>query len=120
MLTHVVRYELHLYLANMYIIYVRLVIGSYVNSSPTIIADILIVRSITRVDELLIGKSSVKYIATASTGYDHIDTDYLKARAHFFDTIRSQHRSRRGFNSYRLNGFIDEIADTLNNLGFKR
>lgn len=43
-------------------------------------ADILIVRSITRVDDLLIGKSRVKYIATASTGYDHIDTKYLRER----------------------------------------
>jgi len=51
-------------------------------------ADILIVRSITRVDELLLGKSKVKYVATASTGYDHVDTDYLTERGiHFFSAL---------------------------------
>lgn len=48
-------------------------------------ADILIVRSVTRVDELLLDKSNVRYVATASTGYDHIDTQYLEKRGiHFF------------------------------------
>lgn len=48
-------------------------------------ADILLVRSITRVDEALIGKSRVRYVATASTGFDHIDTDFLNDRdIHFF------------------------------------
>ncbi len=48
-------------------------------------ADILIVRSVTRVDELLLDKSNVRYVASASTGYDHIDTQYLEKRGiHFF------------------------------------
>ncbi len=113
MTKYVVRYELHLYLANLYIIHYVKYFRISVTEHPTIIADeripyvreafqslgklitlsgrdmnaitirdadILIVRSITRVDELLIGKSNVQYVATASTGYDHIDTQYLEER----------------------------------------
>ncbi len=42
-------------------------------------ADILLVRSITRVDEPLLGESSVKFAATATIGIDHIDQQYLAA-----------------------------------------
>ncbi|MBW8017366.1 MAG: 4-phosphoerythronate dehydrogenase [Planctomycetes bacterium] len=40
-------------------------------------ADILLVRSITKVNEELLGSSSVKFAATATIGMDHIDRDYL-------------------------------------------
>ena len=43
-------------------------------------ADALIVRTRTRCDERLLGGSSVKFIATATIGFDHLDTGYL-ARA---------------------------------------
>ena len=42
--------------------------------------DVLIVRSITRVDEALLGNSPVRFVGTATIGYDHIDVDYLKKR----------------------------------------
>jgi len=46
---------------------------------PVIIkdADILLVRSITKVNAELLEGSSVKFVATATIGTDHIDTDYL-------------------------------------------
>jgi len=40
--------------------------------------DILIVRSITRVDEKLLHSSSVKFVGTSTIGYDHIDLQYLQ------------------------------------------
>ncbi|MCF7955746.1 MAG: 4-phosphoerythronate dehydrogenase [Phycisphaerae bacterium] len=40
-------------------------------------ADILLVRSITKVNEELLGGSRVKFAATATIGMDHIDLDYL-------------------------------------------
>lgn len=40
-------------------------------------ADVLIIRTRTRCDAALLKRSQVKYIATATIGYDHIDTDYL-------------------------------------------
>ena len=41
-------------------------------------ADALIVRTRTRCDAALLQGSSVKFIATATIGFDHIDTDYCK------------------------------------------
>jgi erythronate-4-phosphate dehydrogenase len=40
-------------------------------------ADALIVRTRTRCDEALLGGSHVRFIATATIGYDHLDTRYL-------------------------------------------
>lgn len=40
-------------------------------------ADILIVRSVTRVDETLLSNSAVRFVGTATIGVDHIDLDYL-------------------------------------------
>lgn len=41
-------------------------------------ADILLVRSVTQVNEALLSGSSVKMVATATIGTDHVDLDYLK------------------------------------------
>jgi erythronate-4-phosphate dehydrogenase len=43
-------------------------------------ADILIVRSETRVDKALLEGSAVRFVGTVTIGTDHIDTDYLQAR----------------------------------------
>lgn len=43
-------------------------------------ADALIVRTRTRCDQNLLDGSSVKFIATATIGYDHIDTTYCKQK----------------------------------------
>lgn len=43
-------------------------------------ADVLLVRSITQVNEALLADSSVKFVATATIGTDHIDEPYLSAR----------------------------------------
>lgn len=39
--------------------------------------DVLLVRSVTRVDEALLAGSAVKFVGTATSGVDHIDRDYL-------------------------------------------
>lgn len=41
-------------------------------------ADALVVRTRTRCDERLLAGSRVRFIATATIGYDHLDTDYLE------------------------------------------
>lgn len=42
-------------------------------------ADILLVRSVTKVNELLLSGSSVKYVGTATIGTDHVDTEWLES-----------------------------------------
>ncbi len=51
--------------------------------SPAIVkdADILAVRSITKVNAELLEGSNVKFVATATIGTDHIDTEYLSEKA---------------------------------------
>lgn len=43
-------------------------------------ADILVVRSITEVDEQLLKNSSIKFVGSVTAGIDHVDTEYLKSR----------------------------------------
>ena len=43
-------------------------------------ADILIVRSVTKVNEELLKDSGVKFVGSATAGTDHVDTEYLKSR----------------------------------------
>ena len=43
-------------------------------------ADVLLVRSITKVNAGLLEGSSVKFVATATIGVEHVDQDYLASR----------------------------------------
>lgn len=43
-------------------------------------ADILLVRSVTPVNETLLSGSSIKFVGTATIGRDHVDLDYLARR----------------------------------------
>ena len=40
--------------------------------------EILLVRSVTKVNEKLLKNTAVKYVASATIGFDHIDLGYLK------------------------------------------
>lgn len=43
-------------------------------------ADILLVRSVTKVDQNLLAKSAVKFVGSATSGADHLDTQWLDAQ----------------------------------------
>lgn len=43
-------------------------------------ADVLLVRSITRVDDTLLGGSTLRFVGTATSGFDHVDRDALQRR----------------------------------------
>ncbi len=58
---------------------VTTVAGSEINSELVKNADILLVRSVTQVNEELLANSSVKFVATATIGRDHIDEEWLKS-----------------------------------------
>lgn len=40
-------------------------------------ADVLLVRSVTKVNEALLAGSNVKFVGTCTIGIDHLDTEYL-------------------------------------------
>ncbi|TKB45088.1 4-phosphoerythronate dehydrogenase [Thalassotalea mangrovi] len=55
--------------------------GRDVDAETIADADVLLVRSITRVDEkLLSANHRIQFVGTATIGVDHIDTDYLLSR----------------------------------------
>ena len=41
-------------------------------------ADILLVRSVTKVNEELLKKSSVKFVGSATSGFEHVDIEFLQ------------------------------------------
>lgn len=51
--------------------------GSAITAADVRDADALIVRTRTRCDERLLGGSNVRFVATATIGYDHLDTAWL-------------------------------------------
>ena len=53
--------------------------GRAINADDVRDADILAVRSTTRIDQALLEGSSVRFVGTATIGTDHIDIDYLQA-----------------------------------------
>ncbi|MCZ7615651.1 MAG: hypothetical protein M5T52_19410 [Ignavibacteriaceae bacterium] len=56
----------------------ELVDGRSITNSTVDDADILIVRSVTKVDRKLLAGSKVQFVGTATIGTDHIDIEYLK------------------------------------------
>lgn len=57
---------------------VNLISGREITNSILKDTDILIIRSITKVDKELLKNTPVKFVGTATIGTDHIDLDYLK------------------------------------------
>src|ERR1019366_2901931 len=60
---------------------VRLVPGRQITARSVRDADALLVRSVTPVNAALLDGSPVKFVATATIGIDHIDQEYLSAKA---------------------------------------
>jgi len=55
--------------------------GRNLSAEQVIDADVLLVRSITQVDEALLNKNqNISFVGTATIGTDHIDQNYLEAR----------------------------------------
>ena len=68
--------------------------GSNITPDDVSDADALIVRTRTRCDRSLLDGSSVRIIATATIGYDHIDTDYCRETG--IDVVTSSGCNARG------------------------
>jgi erythronate-4-phosphate dehydrogenase len=84
---------------------VNLMPGRKINNSNLKDVDVLIVRSITNVDEDLLKNTPVKFVGTATIGTDHIDSDYLKSKNIFFTDAR-------GCNAYSVAEYV--LASLLN------
>jgi len=58
--------------------------GRAINPEVVRDADVLLVRSVTRVDRALLENSSVRFVGSTTIGTDHIDRDYLRERGIVF------------------------------------
>lgn len=59
---------------------VKFIDGRSLTNSDVKDADILIIRSVTKVDEHLLQNSKIKFVGTATIGTDHIDLNYLQSK----------------------------------------
>lgn len=60
--------------------------GRNVSQADLVDADALLVRSITSIDKSLLDGTKVRFVGTATSGIDHVDTAYLQgAGIHFVD-----------------------------------
>ncbi|WP_428036384.1 4-phosphoerythronate dehydrogenase [Amphritea sp.] len=58
---------------------IRKLPGRTIQNSDLQQADLLLVRSVTRVDQQLLENTPVRFVGTATIGTDHIDTGWLEA-----------------------------------------
>ena len=86
------------------IIYVK---GDRIDRNIARDADGLIIRTRTRCNAELLDNTRVKFIATATIGYDHIDGEYCNTKG-----IQWHHAP--GCNSSSVNQYIASILATLN------
>ena len=76
-------------------------------------ADALIIRTRTKCDESLLKGTSVKFIATATIGYDHIDTEWCEANGIAWTNAP-------GCNSGSVHQYMASVLATLTaHFGFK-
>jgi len=54
--------------------------GNLISRESVVDADALLIRTRTKCNQSLLEDTSVKFIATATIGHDHIDADYCKSR----------------------------------------
>lgn len=89
--------------------------GKDINTSVVKDADALIIRTRTKCNAALLEGSSVKFIATATIGFDHLDTFYLKQQG-------IEWTNAPGCNSGSVQQYIGAVLSTLaleNNFSLK-
>jgi len=71
-------------------------------------ADVLIVRTRTKVNETLLRNSKVQLVCTATIGFDHIDTAYCESHNILWTSCP-------GCNAQAVCDYIEEALDTITN-----
>ena len=59
---------------------IRTLPGRTIRQADLLDVDVLLVRSVTRVDESLLMGTPVRWVGTATIGTDHLDTEWLEAQ----------------------------------------
>ncbi|MDR1723837.1 MAG: 4-phosphoerythronate dehydrogenase [Tannerella sp.] len=80
--------------------------GAKISADDVREADAIFTRTRTKCNEALLKNSRVKLIATATIGYDHIDTDYC-------DAVGIRWVNAPGCNSWSVQQYITAVLATL-------
>ncbi|MFL0808820.1 MAG: 4-phosphoerythronate dehydrogenase [Agarilytica sp.] len=80
--------------------------GRNLTSSQLGDADVLLVRSVTQVNESLLKGSRVRFVGTSTIGVDHLDTEYLKQ-----ENIR--YASAPGCNAWAVVQYVVSVLASL-------
>ncbi|HTN33316.1 MAG TPA: 4-phosphoerythronate dehydrogenase PdxB [Marinobacter sp.] len=121
---------------------IRRVAGRTLSAEEVRLADVLLVRSVTRVDRELLAGSRVRFVGTATIGTDHIDRDWLEQQgicfaaapgcnansvAEYVLSVLSLHAEMRGLSEWTkmsvgivgVGNVGQTLARKLGRLGFK-
>ncbi|KPQ30327.1 MAG: erythronate-4-phosphate dehydrogenase [Marinobacter excellens HL-55] len=121
---------------------IRRVTGRTLSRDQVVDADVLLVRSVTRVNQELLEGTRVRFVGTATIGTDHIDLDWLKTRgirfaaapgcnassvAEYVLSVISLFAERRGLDDWTtlsvgvvgVGNVGGELAQILERLGFE-
>jgi len=85
---------------------IKKVPGRDIQPSDVEQADLLLVRSVTQVNEALLANSPVKFVGTCTIGTDHIDLDYLAQN-------KIQFASAPGCNSVAVVDYVLSVLSIL-------
>lgn len=84
--------------------------GRLITNADVKDADMLLVRSITHVDEALLTGSNVKFVASITAGADHLDTKWLDAQGIVWSNAH-------GFNAPPVADYVVSIVAALERRG---
>ncbi len=84
--------------------------GSEITNDLLKDCEILVVRSVTKVDEKLLRNTAIKFVGTATSGIDHIDINYLQEKNIFF-------ADAYGCNSYAVAEYVIIVITKLLSAG---
>jgi len=91
--------------------------GRSITNEMLLDADILIVRSITQVNEDLLKNTKVKFVGTATIGTDHVDKDYLeKENIVFADAAGCNAFSVAEYVVCAVNQYLTQVNKTFSDL----
>jgi erythronate-4-phosphate dehydrogenase len=82
--------------------------GSGISRNDVADADALVVRTRTKCDEKLLNGTKVRFVASATIGFDHIDTEFCK-------THNIQWTNAKGCNSSSVQQYIAAVLFHLSN-----
>jgi len=91
--------------------------GRTITNEMLLDADVLIVRSITEVNDKLLKNSKVKFVGTATIGTDHVDKDYLeKDNIYFADAAGCNAFSVAEYVVCAINQYLNQNKNNFSNL----